>query len=327
MVHNSLGMVEIIRDFLVIHRSLTELVARHRGGQLRFQAVQDLVGDTSSSVLFRFKERCHAMFRTAAPVVDGDVRTGLLFDLAVGSLFHEAMKLRENLYQHEVYRPRVEVLRAGADSGASSLIEEFDKICAAAGDRIEESVSEAEILLLQARGQLLSLICEQRANGLISRCLYQQSELVAEVYEQGLDALFEEIYGDSGVGYLCVADSFLGSAHFNAALEVLAMAETRAPERGDIQDRIAYAEGMRAFRDRDYARSVTRLSDWLGGGVVPEQRSQLRLALSAISHVESLYEGEGGESVIGGARKLAAQLQALVGSEVEDGARAVSASR
>jgi hypothetical protein len=315
MVDVAPGMVEIIRDFLVIHRSLTELVARHHDGRLRFEAVQNLVGDESSSLLFRFKERSHAMFRTTAPVADLGVRTSELFDLAVGSLFHEAMKLRENLYQHEVYGPRVEVLRAAADPGATELIDEFDKICVAAGERLEESVIEAEILLVQVRAQLLRLITEQRTSGLVPRCLYQQRDDVAEVYEQGLDALFEGVYGDAVSGYVCAADSFLGSAHFNGALEVLAEAESRAPARADVAHRIAYAEGMRAFRDRDYARSVVRLSDWVNGGLEPDETSRLKLALSAISHVESLYEGEERETVVRGARELADRLGPLISGD------------
>jgi len=308
MVDVAQGMVEIVRDFLVVHRSLTELVARHREGRLRFQGVQDLVGDGTASVLFRFKERCHAIFRTAEPVEDLGVRTGVLFDLAVGSLFHEAMKLRENLYQREVYAPRVEVLRLAADPQASELIEEFDKICASADERLEESVSEAKILLVQARAQLLRLLVEQRENRLISRCLYQQRRLVAEVYEHGLDALFERLHGDAVTGYVCAADSFLESAHFNGALGVLAEAKTLAPGRGDIEHRIAYAEGMRAFRDRDYSRSVARLSAWVGGGFEADETSRQRLALSAIVHVENLHEGEDREAVIRGAAELSRQL-------------------
>ena len=50
-------------------------------------------------------------------------RREVLFDLAVGSLFHEAMKFRENFYQREVYGPRVRALRDAARAeGAAAVL-------------------------------------------------------------------------------------------------------------------------------------------------------------------------------------------------------------
>ena len=57
------------------------------------------MGDGEDSVLFRLKERCHALFRGGEQPSEVVMRREALFDLAVGSLFHEAMKFRENLYQ------------------------------------------------------------------------------------------------------------------------------------------------------------------------------------------------------------------------------------
>src|SRR5215831_5009120 len=98
----------------------------------RFEEVQALAGDTESSALFRLKERCHALFR--AGELGGDLPRVALFDLAVGSLFHEAMKLRENLYQLQVYAPKVEAARSQAEPGSEELFEEFARILAASRD-------------------------------------------------------------------------------------------------------------------------------------------------------------------------------------------------
>jgi len=81
------GLVDIVREFLSVHGLLRRLFERHHAGSLRFEEVQALAGDNESSPLFRLKERCHGLFRA------GEVGGAALFDLAVGSLFHEAMKV------------------------------------------------------------------------------------------------------------------------------------------------------------------------------------------------------------------------------------------
>ena len=93
------GLVDIIRDFLAVHDRATRLFDRRDRDGLRFEDVRSWVGEDAKSDLFRLKEACHAIFRPAVDTGATDMRVGALLDLAVGSLFHEAMKLRENLYQ------------------------------------------------------------------------------------------------------------------------------------------------------------------------------------------------------------------------------------
>ena len=121
------GLVHIVRDFLDAHQ-LMERLFRRPTEELRFEDLQELVGDGEASVLFRLKERCHDLFRgdgaanaAAAAAADREA----LFDLAVGSLFHEAMSFRENFYQGRFYGPRVRELRERADPESARLFEEF----------------------------------------------------------------------------------------------------------------------------------------------------------------------------------------------------------
>ena len=150
------GLVDIVRDFIVVHRRFERLFEQFRAGNLQFEDVKLLVADSDSSVLFRLKERVHGLFRDRGP--DLPLRRGeALFDLAVGSLFHEALKFRENLYQLEVYGPRVRALRAeGSDD--DDLLAEFAKILRGASDRLGESLRETETLLQQTRKQLPALL-------------------------------------------------------------------------------------------------------------------------------------------------------------------------
>ena len=69
------------------------------------------------------------------------MRREALFDLAVGSLFHEAMKFRENFYQREVYGPRVRALRTESGAENEALFREFEKILAAVAQRLDEGAA------------------------------------------------------------------------------------------------------------------------------------------------------------------------------------------
>lgn len=305
------GTVDIIREFLVVHEMLTQLVASFDEGSLRFEQIQQLVGGDASSALFRLKERCHALFRPTSLAEPLEMRTGALLDLAVGSLFHEAMTLRENLYQQEYYAPRVNALRS--EVGAEDeLFSEFAKILGASAERLEETVNETRTLLAQTRRQLLRLMIELRDNALIARCLYEQEDLVAGLHPDGLSALFCEIYEDPVVGYTKAGESYLESGTFAEAQAVLGEALKLDPERRENARLMLYAEGMQAFLSRDYVRSVDRLRTWLSADPGPWSQEHLKLALSAMTHVDKLADDETPNAADSDARALAAEFAAML---------------
>jgi len=307
-----LGLVDIVREFLDVGEQMKALFVRYRRGELDFDSVRRLCDDNDGSALFRLKERCHSLFRRD----DGRGVTGApgreaLFDLAVGSLFHEAMKLRENLYQLERYRPRVEALRQQGDRDSGELFDEFEKILERSSTSLEESVLEVERLTGQIRAQLMRLIVDHGATGLVARCLYENREALDCVYPEGLDALLGGVFGDAVEGYLAAAESYLESAYYSDALAALAEAGRRAPSHEDVHRAALYAEGMQAFFSRDYARSMARLADWLDAGPPPAQPERIALAFAGTNHVERLPEDDESADVIAQAAALSKRLRAL----------------
>ncbi len=308
-------MVDIIRDFLAAHQMFVEIFTRFREGSLRFEAVRRLVGDDESSVLYRLKERCHTIFGPEVTEAgELEMRREAILDLTVGSLFHESMKLRENLYQQEIYLPRVEALQKQADAEAGELFGEFEKILAAVSMRLEEAVRETQALLDQTRKQLRLLMVHHRENGLIARCLYEREEQVLVAFPDGVDALLAEIYGDFTEGYMKAAHSYLESAYFTEALCVLHRVASISPERADAGRLVDYAQGMSAFLAGDYPSSVDRLADWLEAGPSAEEQGRVKLAFSAISGVKNLVDAEQNAELLAGAQDLADRLKLLLGS-------------
>jgi hypothetical protein len=310
------GLVDIVREFLDVQEQTRSLFERFRSGDLEFEPVRRLFADTDESPLFRLKERCHALFREGAAarldeqgVEAGPMRREALFDLAVGSLFHEAMKFRENFYQQKVYAPRVEALREQQDNGADELFREFEKILDGAAVRIEEALQESETLLALTRNQLRVLLSGQ-SNGLVTRYLIEQRERVEPLLTGGLEALLAEMHGDPLAAYLSSANSYLKSAHFVQALVALEQAERVAGGRSEVARLGLYARGMQAFMAGEYAASLDALQAWVEAGPASGEAAFVSLAHSAISRVERLVES--GSDLVKRAEELAARMEPLL---------------
>ena len=288
-------MVDIARDFLGVHGLLQSMTQRYALGTVVFEDVQKFVGDDSSSVLFRLKESCHSLFRPSGSEGRVEVGAGALLDLVVGSLFHEAMALRENLYQLESYGAKVRTLHGEPRAVTDELIQEFEKIHAASSKRLDEAVTEIEALLGQARRQFLHVLVEYKEEGLLARCLWEHADDVASTFGQDLVDLFAEIHGESISALLLIADSYLDSAYYEDALLVLEQARLLASTEGVVDERIHYATGMRSFMQRDYEACIRGLTEWWSLTRHEEVGvNRVTLAIEAVAHVESIGVEENG---------------------------------
>jgi hypothetical protein len=299
------GIVEIVRDFLHAHRELRAIGALHRSGELHFDRVKGLVGDGEEAVLFRLKERCHTLFREEG---GGQVGREALFDLAIGALFHEAMKFRENFYQLAVYGPKVRALRATAREDGEELFREFEKILADSSVRLAEALHETEILLQQTAVELQALLRKQSHNGLVARLLVEQGGEVAGVFGRDLPRFLEEVFGGVAEGYERAARSYLESGYFGEAAEAFATALAEGGGGAEPSALRDYAEGMQAFVERDYPRAVERLRRWLDAGAARDA-TLADLAFTALSRVAPLVDDARNPEIRAAAAKLAERIR------------------
>jgi len=288
---DAVEFVALLREFLRAHAALTSIFTAHTPDQIPFSVLLALVSDDESAVLFRLKERSHALFRSEGISHSSVVRSEALFDLAVGSLFHEAMKLRENLYQVEVYAPRIESLREGSDENTDPLFAEFERILDKNLQRIDEVVAEVRILLAQTRDQLRRLLIERSGEKLVTRYLLSQKALVESAFPEGLDGLLAAMHGDAAQGRIEAARSLLESAFFLEAGVLLREVQGgAAAPRPQVDPLLRYAEGMQAFLDGDYTGSLSALETWVDSASHREDPDLARFASSAISQLGRLVE-------------------------------------
>jgi hypothetical protein len=303
------GLVDIVRDFLAAHLLVRRLFARYRSEELRFEEFHELVGDDEGSILYRLKERCHALFRRGDVTAGMDVRREELFDLAVGSLFHEAMKFRESFYQREIYGPRVRALRSGASADADPLFDDFEKILAAVSLRLAEGLQETEDLLEHTREQLRVLLVEHRENGHVTRFLLENSEVVEDVFGQEIDELLAQIHGDACAAYEVAGHSYLKSGYYPEAERTFALSIARGGDPAELERLAAYAHGMDAYLSGQYGTTVEWLRRWVEAAPA-EEASLAELAHAAVSHIGQLALGDDKQKVMADAALLLEKLSA-----------------
>lgn len=288
----SADFVQLLREFLSGYTAFAELFARYGSHEIPFARIRDLVGDDEGTVLFRMKEKSHALFRTDEYGSEV-VRHEALFDLALGSLFHEAMKLRESLYQREVYGPRVAQLRDAADEQSEALIVEFDRILGKSVARLDEVVAEVRVLLAQTRDQLRRLLLERAGDRRVTRCLLSRREQVDATFAEGLDGLLRAIHGNTATGLVEGARALLESAYYQEAIATLrrAKSESEAPI-AEIRQLELYAEGMQAVLDGRYATSIETLTAWADADGHLLEREFARLAGAVLGRLGPLLRDD-----------------------------------
>ncbi len=308
--------VGLVREFFTVHDALCRVFDGFRSGSLCFDEVANLVGDTDRSLLFRLKERCHALFRAREPA-DGHSPREALFDLSVGSLFHEAMKLRENLYQQEIYAPRVERLLGQARVETSDLFVEFERVQNAGADRTLEAMREAELLLDQTRNQLSVLLADFPENGLMARFLVEHAEQVRKVLGIGIDDLLQNVYGSTVQGYRVAIHSYLRSAYYNEALHCLDLVESQHDASDEFPGLRHYSNAMAMFLAGRYCESLDSLDAWVGANPGDDEQDHITSACLVVSRLQHMVPAGDEEGIVARAAKLVKDLQLLL-PEAED---------
>lgn len=295
---------QIVRDFMQAYTLAERLGEALRGGELRFDLVDELVGEGEASLLYRLKEECHSLFRGSDTPPRSEFHAEELFDLAIGMLFHEGMKFREGHYLSTAYGPRFErVIQDGTAGGP--MADAFRRVFEAGRRRMLESEAETAQLFMETRDQLRILLRQRPASGVIARSLLEDPECTEHVFGS-LRALLEEVYGSPAHGYRLALESLIENGHFGD-VETMAACEW---VRGDAFCRkaIGFARGMAHYYAGDPGTALDILSEcvreWAreGAEALPVWRDLARTALATLA-AEAPSDGLGDR-----ARALVADL-------------------
>jgi hypothetical protein len=258
--HRERRLAQIVRDFVDAYVLAGEVAAGLTSGALEFTSVERLVGDAEDSVLYRLKEGCHALFRSDQDRPADELAAEELFDLAVGALFHEAMKFREGFYVTRSYGPRLDRMRA-VEGKPGPLLEAFGGVLDAGRRRVHESAVELQSLLRETRAQLLIVLRQIGASGAVARALVEDPARSERVFGVRLPELLSGIYGDAGCGYERAIGDLLENGHFEEAGALLERPEVR--ELPSCREARLYAAGMASYYRGRFGDAVAHFEDWV----------------------------------------------------------------
>ncbi|MFQ5862216.1 MAG: hypothetical protein ACE5IC_03740 [Candidatus Brocadiales bacterium] len=291
-------VVEIVKLFLRSAIFYRKLFSNYQRGKLRFDDVQELVDDKGQSMLFNLKKNCHDLYRGN----DNSTEQERLFDLAIGSIFHEAMIIRENCYQLEVYMPKVSLLRekASKTSHEKKFLREENLILGRAKKRLSEELKETNTLVANTLEQLKDLLINYNENGLLIRFLLEEEKLVEDAYGKGsLDDIFSSMYkGGRLEGLLVAAKSYYKSGYHDKAKETISKALTISPD-DNIRFLHLFYSGMKDYYEGDFPGALENFKqarELVEG--LPEDRDSLEKIESVTSRILELQH-EGNQNSLG----------------------------
>ncbi len=305
---NASDFVQLLREFLDAYSQMSGVFGDD--GEVFFDTLASVVGDDDRAVLYRLKERSHGLFRSDG-YASAAVRREALFDLTVGALFHEAMKLREGLYQREIYAPRLASLRAASPDEPDALSLEFDRLIEKSGDRLDLVISEVRTLLAQTRDQFRRVLIERAGERGVTRCLVSRRESVATAFPEGFSGLMEKMHGDVATGLIEASHALLDSAYFVEAGKTLKEASRESEStRMEITQLQHYAEGMQSFLDGDYSASIATIEGWVDCGGHVGEREFARRAAACLGRVGRLVDSDAeGTGIVAAAKQLQLRLE------------------
>lgn len=252
-------ILEIVRDYLASYIHFQSLYAQYKSQNLTFDDVEKFVTDKAPTLpLFNLKESCHMLFRYQGEEECSDEEK--LLDLAVGSIFHEAMKIRENLYILEVYKPRYLQIQNSHDSSdhKSNLLQEFMKIGMRTEKRLAESILETKRLLYDTLKQLAHLLPRYRDNPVLMRFLLRNKELLQQAFgkRKGLQVIADMYPGGLGEAYDVEGRGYLESEHYDLAAEFFNRALRYRIHDQTLKGLYLYARGMDGYYNNRYPTTL-----------------------------------------------------------------------
>ncbi len=191
-----------------------------KSGNIAFSILDEWVGTESrKGPLWTLKDQSHTLYRS------GEHNNTLyenLFDWTLGSIFHESMKLKEDAYQVESYKPLLELEYSehSNNKALSSIIHEYYVLIEKANQNLTEELESVHELFAKAIYHLRQMVITYKDNALLLRYLLDNSKRVCKIF--GKNA-WTEIVGEmfnggevelvNIVGAFCMEKGWYEDAH------------------------------------------------------------------------------------------------------------------
>jgi hypothetical protein len=191
----------------------------------------ELVGSESrKGPLWQLKDLCHLVWPEETCEQD---RSGCLVDWLTGSIFHETMKLKENVYllgrygsaaykirEYPADIPVTAMSARAAKPRLENMVDINGVITRAAADAVRQ-MEQIAYLFVTACYMLRMILPRFAGNALVVRLLIEQEEMVRRFWSEEAEDLFNDMYcGDAAEGFCIAGRSYLQGQWFVKALQM-----------------------------------------------------------------------------------------------------------
>lgn len=215
---------DLVRDFLEAKLHFNKLQLTYRKtSSVPFKRMDSWVGtEVTRGPLWNLKDQCHRLFRGIQSKSDPFER---LFDWTIGSIFHEAMKLKEDSYQIELYKPllQLELTRYKHDKAISAIIKEYFMVIENANRNLALVLDNIDSLFEKAVYHFKQVIFKHKSNVLMIRFLLDNKRLLDRVLgKNSFSILFQQIFPEGLYhGYIVAAEYCTAHGWFDDASRYL----------------------------------------------------------------------------------------------------------
>ncbi|MUM77184.1 hypothetical protein GKC30_06015 [Pseudodesulfovibrio sp. F-1] len=192
---------EFVRDLFKFFCQACETLERQMegfdtDGTVQFEVLRDIVGtEMDKGLLWRMKDTAHHVFRNDPHGQLG----GRLLDWAIGYIFHETIKLKEDAYQKENYAPWFHVQIKGDPGSADAeqdVASQLFLVLSQTEESMRREIARIRFIMAKCRQLLPGYLHRHSDNVLLARYIFSQNGLVRSVFRDEYEGLIQAIYGD-----------------------------------------------------------------------------------------------------------------------------------
>jgi hypothetical protein len=246
--------IDLIKESICVYEKFTECMVLFKERSLFFSNIEEFIDDKGNSCLFRLKEMCHDLFRNS----DNANYKEKLYDITVGYVFHEAMKLRENLYQIEYYQPNQDKASDSLTVIEKKIVREIEMLTKKAEIRLKEGIREIRTLTIELIGQLISLIELYKDNYLLPRFILEKEKTFVSIYgKREFERILNELYHDGRDSLILrAAKSYLKSEYYDHARLLFRKVLKKDKENKTVLFLYTYASAIHFYFINKLSRSL-----------------------------------------------------------------------
>ena len=218
---------DLFRDFFNARFYFDSILSTyHTATAVPFTMMDTWVGtETKKGPLWSLKDQSHKLFRNKR------YKPSLyehLFDWTLGSIFHESMKLKEDAYQIESYKPLLELKITGMDNKPelSKIISEYFSLIDKANKDLKQVLRRIDELFSKAVFHMRGMFATNRNNTLLLRYLLDNKTSVEIVFgKNSFDRILLQVFPE-GIhkAYLTAAEQCNKNGWYHEAKNYLTQA-------------------------------------------------------------------------------------------------------